>query len=100
MTLQLRIYTINRGKMEAFTEGWLKGVYPLRLKHGFTIPGAWVMEKTNQFVWLVGCADQEDWEAKERAYYASPERHALDPDPAQYIARTEQYFVKTIVPSP
>ena len=98
MTHQLRIYTINRGKLPAFTQAWLQGVYPLRLKHGFSIDGAWVIEQTNQFVWLIGYDGPETWEATEKAYYDSPERLALDPDPAQYIARAEQYFVRTVAP--
>jgi len=97
MTQQLRIYTINRGKMEAFTQAWLGGVYPLRLKHGFTISGAWVIKDTHQFVWLLGYNGPETWEAKEKAYYGSPERAALDPDPAQFIARAEQYFIEAQV---
>ena len=97
MILQMRIYTINRHKLQNFTEAWLQGVYPLRLKHGFTIPNAWVMEPTNQFVWLLGYEGSESWEAKEQAYYNSPERLKLDPDPAQYIARVEEYFVQPVV---
>ncbi len=99
MTLQLRIYTINRGMMEAFTQAWRQGVYPLRLRHGYTLPGAWVIRETNQFVWLLGYDGPEAWEAKEKGYYTSPERGALDPDPAQYIARAEQYFLQMVVPS-
>lgn len=97
MNLQLRIYTINRGKLQDFASAWLKGVYPLRLKHGFVIPGAWTMDETNQFVWLIGYEGPDSWESKEQAYYDSPERLELDPDPAQYIARVEQYFVESVV---
>jgi len=100
MPIQIRIYTINRGKLQAFAEAWLQGVYPLRLKHGFAIPGAWTIEETNQFVWLIGYDGPETWEAKEEAYYHSPERMALDPDPAQYIARAEHSFVQPVVPIP
>jgi hypothetical protein len=98
MLLQIRIYTINRGKLAVFAESWLQGVYPLRLQHGFVIPGAWAIEQTNQFVWLMGYDGPGTWEAKEKAYYNSPERKAFDPDPAQYIARAEQYFVQPVVP--
>jgi len=30
MTTQLRMYTINRGKMDDFVRAWKAGVYPLR----------------------------------------------------------------------
>jgi hypothetical protein len=41
---QIRIFTINKGKMDAFLDGWQKGVYPLRIKNGFKIEGAWVVK--------------------------------------------------------
>jgi hypothetical protein len=40
MIPQLRIYTINRGKLDDFVEGWKKFVYPLHYQFGFTIPKA------------------------------------------------------------
>ena len=36
MVSQLRIYTINRGKLDNFVEGWKKFVYPLHYHFGFT----------------------------------------------------------------
>jgi hypothetical protein len=97
MIWQLRVYTINRGKLDDFVQAWRKGVYPLRLQHGFRIPGAWVIRERNEFVWIVAYDGPEDWQAKEAAYYASAERAALDPDPAQYIAQAEQCFMTTVV---
>ena len=98
MVSQLRRYTINRGKMDAFVEAWRAGVYPLRQKHGFTIPGAWVIRERNEFVWILAYDGPEPWESKEAAYYGSAERAALDPDPAQYIARAEQWFITSVLP--
>lgn len=34
----------------------------------------------------------------ERAYYASPERAALDPDPARHLEATEKWMLRTVVP--
>jgi len=34
MTVQLRTYTINRGKLAEFAQAWRAGVYPLRLQRG------------------------------------------------------------------
>jgi hypothetical protein len=42
--------------------------------------------------------DGDDWEARDKAYYASPERAALEPDPAQWIARAEHWFVASVLP--
>ncbi len=97
MTTQLRMYTINKGKMDDFVRAWRAGVYPLRTKQGFRIDGAWVLKERNQFVWLLSY-DGIDWDAKDAAYYASPERAALNPDPAQFIAHAEQWFLTDVVP--
>ena len=98
MITQLRIYTINKGKMDEFVKGWLAGVYPLHLEHGYKIGRAGVIQDRNEFVWEVSYDGPEDWDAKQSAYFASPERAALDPDPAQYIAKTERWFVNPVLP--
>lgn len=97
MPTQLRVYTINRGKMDDFVKAWVAGVYPLRQRFGFRIEGAWVIKERNQFVWLLSY-EGADWEAKDAAYYASPDRAALDPDPAQHIARGDQWFLTSVLP--
>ncbi len=98
MVIQMRLYTIEAGKMDEWVRGWKAGVYPLRLQHGFSIPGAWVMPETNQFLWMLRYDGPEGWEAKNAAYYDSPERKALNPDPARLIAKQETWFVTQVVP--
>ncbi len=97
MPVQLRIYTINRGSLREFASLWKEKVLPLRIEHGFQIHGAWTVEATNQFVWLVGHEGQDGWEAMERAYYDSPARVAMEPNPARLISRSEEYFVDSIL---
>ena len=94
MITQLRIYTINRGQLEEFVELWRKAVAPLRRAQGFQILASWIVPETNQFVWILGYDGPIAWEEKDRAYYDSPERRAMDPDPGRWIARTEHYFVQ------
>ena len=98
MIRQLRIYTINKGKMDEFVKGWLAGVYPLHLEHGYKIERAGVIEERNEFVWEVSYDGPEDWDAKQAAYYGSPELAALDPDPAQHIAQAEGCVVNSVLP--
>ena len=98
MTAQIRTFTINRGKLDDFVRAWLAGVYPLRLKHGFKIPGAWVVRERNEFIWILTYDRPEGFEARDAAYYASAERAVLDPDPAQYIARAEHWFMASVLP--
>lgn len=83
MEHQLRHYKIRPGSMDAFLSAWLKGVYPLRQRFGFTFVGAWTVREKDEFVWIIGY--DGDLEAADRRYYDSPERKAIDPDPAQYI---------------
>ena len=98
MASQLRIYTINRGKLDDFVQAWHQGVYPLRQRYGFAIPNAWVIRERNEFVWILTYDGPESFEVRDAAYYASPERAALDPDPVQYIARAEHWFLSPVVP--
>ena len=97
---QLRLYTIDRGKLDDFAQAWSRGVYPLRLKRGFQIPAAWSMPETNQFVWIVGYDGPETFAAKDSSYYASTERATLQPDPRPWIARAEKWFVTPVLSGP
>ena len=98
--MQLRIYTINRGKLDEFIHAWRNGVLPLRQKFGFKVERAWVIRERNEFVWLVTYVGPGDWETAEKAYYASAQRAAVAPDPVQFIARPEQWFIESVLAPP
>jgi hypothetical protein len=86
MATQLRDYRIRAGELDRFVEEWRNGVAPLRRAHGFAIQGAWTVPEDGRFVWLL--AHPGGWDAfaeADAAYYASPERASLDPDPARLI---------------
>lgn len=91
---QLRLYTINREKLEEFARLWREGVLPLRRQQGFTVPFAWTVPATNQFVWMLCYAGPDGFEARDKAYYASDARARLASDPRPLIARAEQWFVE------
>lgn len=94
MLTQLRVYTINRGALKDFADEWEQMIKPLRLKLGFSIEGAWTVEATNQFVWIMSYDGPKSWDTLDRAYFQSPERHAMQPDPARHIARMEHFFME------
>jgi hypothetical protein len=96
-TTQLRIYTINRGEMDVFVQGWRENIVPLRLKHGYTIDGAWIVEGENRFIWMVSYDGDEAWDTKEQTYYNDPERKAVAPGPAVHIALMELRFIRSVV---
>jgi hypothetical protein len=93
---ELRVYTVKPGAMEAWLAEWRAHVYPLRLKLGFSIPAAWVVEGGERFVWLLEYAG-DDYEDANEAYYASQERRALEPEPTRHLAATEHWPLRAIV---
>ena len=72
MVSQLRIYTINKGKLDEFVKGWTEFVYPLHYSFGFTIDLAEVIEERSEFVWIVSYDGPDSWDDKQAEYYASP----------------------------
>jgi|SRR5207245_8071473 len=91
---QLRIYTIKDGKLDVFVDAWKRGVVPVRRTFGFQVDGAWIDREGSRFVWLLSYDGAEGFEARDAAYYASPERTALSPDPADLIVASEHRFVE------
>jgi hypothetical protein len=88
MATQLRDYRITDGSLDQFVDEWRRHLAPLRRELGFAISGAWTVEGESRFVWLLTFPG--DWDAFEEAdqrYFASPERAAVDPDPARLIDR-------------
>ena len=86
MATQLRDYHIAAGSLNQFVDVWLTKIVPIRRELGFTIERAWTVESESRFVWVISYpGDWDAFEAADRAYYASPARAAMDPDPARLI---------------
>jgi hypothetical protein len=95
-TTQLREYTIKPGELDTFANVWAAGVRPLRLKMGFVIEGAWKIPTEDKFIWVVSYDGPDGWEATNKRYYDSPERRALDPDPATFILAQRTTFIDRV----
>ena len=70
----------------ASSNEWRAHLAPLRRAMGFEIPAAWTVPEEDRFIWLL--EHPGDWDAfaeADAAYFASPERAAIDPDPARLI---------------
>ena len=52
--------------------------------------GAWSIEESNEFVWVISYDRSEGFAAADAAYYASEERRRLSPDPAEYMVSSDQ----------
>ncbi len=89
MYAQLRVYTVNRGKLE----GWLKffdeKVRPAAEEAGQTIAGTWVNEAKTEFIWIRTYQDAEDAKVKDAAFGNSPLWKAAAPQAAEFIAKIE-----------
>lgn len=99
MEYQLRHYRIRAGAMDEFIDAWLRGVYPLRRKFGFTFAGAWRVDGADEFIWIIGYDGPQGFAAADKAYYASPERKRMSPDPAQFIEEPTTKTVRTVLPA-
>jgi hypothetical protein len=96
MPVQLRTYTIVSGALHQFATEWQQKIRPVRENVGFQILGAWTVEATEQFVWLLQYEGTNSWEVQDQKYFTSEERRAMDPDPARLIVRMEQHFVEPV----
>jgi NIPSNAP protein len=93
---QLREYAVKPGEMDAWVAEWRAKIAPLRERHGFEIIGAWTVEGTDQFVWIIRYRGPKSWPEADRDYYESPERKAIDPDPARHLAATSTRFIRDV----
>ena len=85
MQTEVRIYRIKPGALETWVDEWRTHVVPLRRRFGFEVSSAWASVEDDTFVWVL-TYEGDDWERAERAYYDSPERRLIDPDPARHMA--------------
>ena len=92
MQFQLREYTIEDGLLDDFVREWSELVLPLRVSLGFSVVGPWIEREASRFVWVVGY--DGDIRGANDAYYASPERAAMDPDPARLVVEGRELLLE------
>jgi hypothetical protein len=92
---QLRDYTIQDGHLDEFLAAWTAGVLPLRRRFGFEVE-AWTVPAESRLIWILRYRGPETFDDADRAYYDSPERAAIDPDPAQWIAEARKIWLTPI----
>ena len=92
---QLRDYEIAAGHLEDFIAAWTSGVLPLRRAAGFEVQ-AWTVPGESRFVWLLAYDGPGTFAAADEAYYDTPARAALDPDPAQWIVEERKRMLEPV----
>ena len=70
MLSQIRIYTINKGQMDAFLKHFKEEIMGVHEKIGVPIVGTWVNRPQNEFIWVRTYKDKADLEAKGKAFQA------------------------------
>ena len=68
MLAQLRIYTINRGEMDAFLAHFHEQTMPLHEQAGIPIVLTLVNRPQNEFIWVRTFADEQDRDARTKAF--------------------------------
>lgn len=94
MQAQVRVYRIRPGGLDTFVQEWREHVAPLRRRFGFEVLDAWASTEDDTFVWII--SHDGDFASADRAYYASPERAALDPDPARNILEPRAFLARPV----
>jgi NIPSNAP protein len=94
METQVRVYRIKPGQLDAFVEEWREQMAPLRQRFGFEVVAAWASQEDDTFVWVL--SHEGDFAAVDREYYMSPERAALDPDPARHILEPRAFRARPV----
>jgi hypothetical protein len=97
MHCELRRYKIQSGRLDEFVSAWKNGVVPLREQYGFTLGGAWAVDETDEFIWVLAHTDSESFESANRRYYESNARKNLNPDPAQFIAEVSKLSARPVL---
>ena len=91
--VQMRVFTIRPGEMDAWVSEWRAKVRPLRERAGFRLLSAWTIPDRNQFVWFLSYDGTEPFETADKRYYESTARLGLDPDPARHVMEARSWFV-------
>jgi len=68
MLAQVRLYTINKGEMDAFLQNFKDVVLPLHQKVGLPVVSTYVNRPQNEFIWVRTFTNEADRDAKQKAF--------------------------------
>jgi hypothetical protein len=86
---QLRVYTVNRGKMDDWIQFFNQKYKPLAKLHGYTIEGPWVNEAKTEFIWIRSYESAEDAKERDERFHGSPEFKAIHDEARAFLAKTD-----------
>lgn len=94
MEYELRIYRVQAGRMAEFVE-LFRQVADARRAHGFEVLGPWITDDDG-FIWITGYGGEDGFEAAVKRYYDSPERKAIQPEPASLLESMETRMMRPV----
>jgi len=92
---QLRMYQVTSGRMDEFLSIFPQ-VVEARRAVGFDVIGAWTVPEENRFVWIISTDAPGGIEERSKAYYASAQRRAIEPEPARLFDVIETKIMKPV----
>ena len=95
MYAQLRVYTVNRGKMDTWVKWYNEKVVPIAAQAGHQILGPWINEAKTEFIWIRTYQNAEDAKVKDDAFSNSPAWKAVVGETAEYVAKIEVTVMTT-----
>lgn len=98
MEFQIRRYKIRPGVMDEFIELFDTQLTPLRARFGFRVESSWRLDETHEFMWIVGHDGPEGFAAADQAYYSSPDRDAVSPNPLDLIDEANTSMATRLTP--
>lgn len=98
MEYQIRRYKIASGAMDEFVELFETQLVPLRTRFGFRVESSWTLDETHEFMWIVSHDGADGFGAADAAYYSSPDRDAVTPDPLDYIEEVNTSMATRLAP--
>ena len=93
MATEVRIYTMNPGKLDEFVGIFTNDIMPTSAKYGVRIHAGWRNEEKNEFVWVRSYDD----EATLERYSTAPERAIYSPKTQACIASMDVRVVEPVV---
>jgi quinol monooxygenase YgiN len=96
MVTQVRIYTVNRGMLDAWVKHFNENIVPTSAKFGVRVLGAWVNRPQNEFIWVRTFESEEALQKYEK----SPERAAYLDTNRELLAKTEFRNVEDVLRVP
>ena len=93
MPTEVRIYTMNPGKLDEFVELFTDCIMPTSRNYGVRIHAAWRNDAANEWVWVRSYDDEETIER----YNGSPERAQYFPLVQACIESTDVRTVESVI---